>query len=132
MSILIGLHIKRVLEQEEAVTRYVGNRIFPVVAPLGVEAFPFIGYDMTGGTGDSTKDGTTDDVASVRFSVVAKSYEEAILIGNAVRYAFEGKTAVYEEFAVTECANVTYNDEYIDDFGAYALDLNIDFRTEDY
>lgn len=132
MSILIGLHIKRVLEQEEAVTRYVGNRIFPVVAPLGVEAFPFIGYDMTGGTGDSTKDGTTDDVASVRLSVVAKSYEEAILIGNAVRYAFEGKTAVYEEFAVTECANVTYNDEYIDDFGAYALDINIDFRTEDY
>jgi hypothetical protein len=132
MSILIGLHIKRVLEQEEAVTRYVGNRIFPVVAPLGVEAFPFIGYDMTGGTGDSTKDGTTDDVASVRLSVVAKSYEEAILIGNAVGYAFEGKTAVYEEFAVTECANVTYNDEYIDDFGAYALDLNIDFRTEDY
>ena len=132
MSILIGLHIKRVLEQEEAVTRYVGNRIFPVVAPLGVEAFPFIGYDMTGGTGDSTKDGTTDDVASVRLSVVAKSYEEAILIGDAVRYAFEGKTAVYEEFAVTECANVTYNDEYIDDFGAYALDLNIDFRTEDY
>lgn len=132
MSILIGLHIKRVLEQEEAVTRYVGNRIFPVVAQLGVEAFPFIGYDMTGGTGDSTKDGTTDDVASVRLSVVAKSYEEAIKIGNAVRYAFEGKTAVYEEFAVTECANVTYNDEYIDDFGAYALDLNIDFRTEDY
>lgn len=132
MSILIGLHIKRVLEQEEAVTRYVGNRIFPVVAPLGVEAFPFIGYDMTGGTGDSTKDGTTDDVASVRLSVVAKSYEEAIKIGNAVRYAFEGKTAVYKEFAVTECANVTYNDEYIDDFGAYALDLNIDFRTEDY
>lgn len=132
MSILIGLHIKRVLEQEEAVKRYVGNRIFPVVAPLGVEAFPFIGYDMTGGTGDSTKDGTTDDVVSVQLSVVAKSYEEAIKIGNAVRYAFEGKTAVYEEFAVTECANVTYNDEYIDDFGAYALDLNIDFRTEDY
>ena len=132
MSILIGLHIKRVLEQEEAVTRFVGNRIFPVVAPLGVEAFPFIGYDMTGGTGDSTKDGTTDDVVSVQLSVVAKSYEEAIKIGNAVRYAFEGKTAVYEEFAVTECANVTYNDEYIDDFGAYALDLNIDFRTEDY
>ena len=132
MSILIGLHIKRVLEQEEAVTRYVGNRIFPVVAPLGVEAFPFIGYDMSGGIGDSTKDGTTDDVVSVRLSVVAKSYEETIKIGNAVRYAFEAKTAVYEEFAVTECENVTYNDEYIGDFGAYALDLNIDFRTEDY
>lgn len=132
MSILIGLHIKRVLEQEEAVTRYVGNRIFPVVAPLGVDDFPFVGYDMSGGTGDSTKDGTTDDVVTVQISVVAKSYEEAILIGNAVRYAFEGKTAVYEEFAVTECANVTYNDEYFDNIEAYALNLNIDFRTEDY
>ena len=132
MSILIGLHIKRVLEQEEAVTRYVGNRIFPVVAPLGVDDFPFVGYDMAGGTGDSTKDGTTDDVVTVQISVVAKSYEEAILIGNAVRYAVEGKKAVYEEFAVTECANVTYKDEYLDDLGAYALDLNIDFRTDDY
>lgn len=132
MSILIGLHIKRVLEQEEAVTRYVMNRIFPVVAPLGVDDFPFVGYDMSGGTGDSTKDGTTDDVVTVQISVVAKSYEEAILIGNAVRYAFEGKTAVYEEFAVTECANVTYNDEYFDNIEAYALNLNIDFRTEDY
>ena len=132
MSILIGLHIKRMLEQEEAVTRYVGNRIFPVVAPLGVDDFPFVGYDMSGGTGDSTKDGTTDDVVTVQISVVAKSYEEAILIGNAVRYAFEGKTAVYEEFAVTECANVTYNDEYFDNIEAYALNLNIDFRTEDY
>ena len=132
MSILIGLHIKRTLEKEADVVRFVGNRIFPLFVPQGVERFPFIGYDMTGSSGDSTKDGTTDDVVTVQISVVAKSYEEDILIGNAVRYAFEGKTAVYEEFAVTECANVTYNDEYIDDFGAYALDLNIDFRTEDY
>ena len=132
MSILIGLHIKRVLEKEDVVTRYVGNRIFPLVVPQGVDSFPFIGYDMTGGTGDSTKDGTTDDVSTVRVAVVSKSYEEAILIGNAFRYAFEGKTADYEEFSVTECSNITYNDEYVDDLDAYALELNIDFRTEDY
>ena len=132
MSILIGLHIKRTLEKEADVVRFVGNRIFPLFVPQGVERFPFIGYDMTGSSGDATKDGLTDDVASVRVSVIAKTYEEAILLGNLVRYAFEGKTANYEEFFVTECANVTYNDEYIDEIDAYALNLNMDFRTEDY
>ena len=132
MRILIGLHIKRTLEKEADVVRYVGDRIFPLAVPQGVEKYPFIGYDMTGGHGESTKDGLTDDVASVRISVVAKTYEEAILIGNKVRYAFDGKTANYEEFSVTECANVTYNDEYIDDYDAYALNMNMDFRTEDY
>ena len=132
MSVLIGLHIKRVLANVEAVTRMVGNRIYPLVVPQGVDTFPFICYDMNGGMGDSTKDGVVDDVASVNISVIAKSYEEAITIGNAVRYAFEGKRAEYEEFSVTECMNVAYNDEYIDALDCYAVNLSMDFRTEDY
>lgn len=132
MSVLIGLHIKRTLEAVEAVTSKVGNRIYPLVVPQGVEVYPFICYDMNGGTGDSTKDGLLDDVASVNVAVIAKSYEEAIIIGNEVRYAFEGKTAKYNEFSVTECANVTYNDEYIDALDCYAINLSMDFRTEDY
>ena len=132
MSVLIGLHIKRTLEAVEAVTSKVGNRIYPLVVPQGVEIYPFICYDMNGGTGESTKDGLLDDADSVNVSVIAKTYEEAITIGNAVRYAFEGKTAKYDEFSVTECANVTYNDEYIDALDCYAINLSMDFRTEDY
>lgn len=132
MSVLIGLHIKRVLANVEAVTRMVGNRIYPLVVPQGVEVYPFICYDMNGNSGDSTKDGVVDDIASVNIAIIAKSYEEAIVIGNAVRYAFEGKTAEYEDFSVTECMNLSYNDEYIDGIDAYALNLSMDFRTEDY
>ena len=132
MSVLIGLHIKRVLANVEAVTRMVGNRIYPLVVPQGVDTFPFICYDMNGGTGDSTKDGVTDDVASVNIAIIAKSYEDAIVLGNAVRYAFEGKRAEYGEFSVTECMNVAYNDEYIDALDCYAINLSMDFRTEDY
>lgn len=132
MSILIGLHIKRVLEKDNEVTKHVGNRIFPVVAPLGVDVFPYIMYDMNGGIGDATKDGVTDDVATVGISIVAKSYEEAILIGNKVRYAFEDKTANYEEFSVTECSGIAYNDEYIPDFDAFSMNISMNFRTEDY
>ena len=132
MSVLIGLHIKRVLANVEAVTRMVGNRIYPLVVPQGVDTFPFICYDMNGSTGDSTKDGVVDDVASVNIAIIAKSYEDAIVLGNAVRYAFEGKRAEYDEFSVTECMNVAYNDEYIDALDCYAINLSMDFRTEDY
>lgn len=132
MSVLIGLHIKRVLANVEAVTQMVGDRVYPLVVPQGVEIYPFICYDMSGGAGDSTKDGIVDDVATVNISVISKKYEDAIRIGNAVRYAFEGKMADYEEFSVTECSNVTYNDEYIDALDCYAMNLSMDFRTEDY
>ena len=132
MSILIGLHIKKVLEQNPDVVRRVGNRIYPLVIPQGVETYPFICYDMTGGTGEQTKDGVLDDVATFNVSVIAKTYEEAIIIGNAVRYSFEGVTAKYERFEVTECCNVTYNDEYVEAIDAYAMNLSMDFRTVDY
>ena len=114
MSILIGLHIKKVLEQNRDVVERVGNRIYPIVIPLGVDTYPFICYDMSGGTGEQTKDGVLDDVATVNIAVIAKTYEEAIIIGNAVRYSLEGSEAEYERFAVTECSNVTYNDEYVE------------------
>ena len=84
MSILIGLHIKKVLEQNRDVVERVGNRIYPLVIPQGVETYPFICYDMSGGTGEQTKDGVLDDVATVNIAVIAKTYEEAIIIGNEV------------------------------------------------
>ena len=131
MSILIGLHIRRTLEKNSDVTKFVKNRIYPLVVPQGVETYPFICYDVSGASGDETKDGVVDDMATVSVSVIAKTYEDAIMIGNSVRYALEGKTAEYEEFAVTECMNISYNDEYIDALDAYAVNLSIDFRTED-
>jgi hypothetical protein len=132
MSILIGLHIKKVLEQNQDVVRRVGNRIYPLVIPQGVETYPFICYDMSGGTGEQTKDGVLDDVATVNIAVIAKTYEEAIIIGNAVRYSLEGSEAEYERFAVTECSNVTYNDEYVEALDAYSVNISIDFRTIDF
>lgn len=131
MSILIGLHIRRALEKETDVTGFVGNRIFPLVVPQGVETYPFICYDISGGSGDSTKDGNVDDTASVSLAVIAKTYEEAIVIGNAVRYALDGKTAEYSEFIVTESMNVSYNDEYVEAIDAYAVNISIDFKTID-
>lgn len=131
MSILIGLHIRRTLERNADVTKFVQNRIYPLVVPQGVETYPFICYDVSGASGDDTKDGVVDDVATVNIAVIAKTYEDSIILGNSVRYALEGKTAEYAELDVTECMNMAYNDEYIEALDAYAVNLSMDFRTED-
>lgn len=131
MSIPIGLHIRRTLERNADVTKFVQNRIYPLVVPQGVETYPFICYDVSGASGDDTKDGVVDDVATVNIAVIAKTYEDSIILGNSVRYALEGKTAEYAELDVTECMNMAYNDEYIEALDAYAVNLSMDFRTED-
>lgn len=131
MSVLIGLHIRRVLEKNDDVTGFVGSRIYPLVVPQGVETYPFICYDISGSSSDETKDGIVDDTATVSISVITKTYEDAIVIGNAVRYSFDGKTAEYSEFDVTDCMNIFYNDEYIEAIDAYAVNMSIDFRTVD-
>ncbi len=131
MSILIGLHIKRALEKSPDVVGFVSNRIYPLVVPQGVETYPFICYDMNGGIGDATKDGTVDDVSTVSISVLAKRYEDAIVIGNAVRYALDGYCPTYKEFRVTRTGNIMYNDEYVEAIDAYSVNMSIDFRTID-
>ena len=132
MSVLIGLHVKRVLAKNAEVVGYVGDRVYPLAVPNGVEQFPFICYDTSGASGERTKDGLVNDVATVALSVIAKKYEDAIKIGNLVRYAFEGRWGQYDEFRVQTCRNITYNDEYIADFDAYAMNLSMDFLTIDY
>lgn len=132
MSILIGLHIARALRKNQKVLERVEDRIFPLIVPAGVDKFPFIVYDMNGGSGDKTKDGTVDDAASVQVSIVAKTHTEAISIGNEVRYALDGYCPTYDEFKVTQTGSLTYNDEYVEALDAYCVNINIDFKTIDF
>lgn len=132
MSILIGLHIVRALKKERKVTEMVGDRIFPLIVPQGVDKFPFIVYDMQGGSGTSTKDGSVDDAASVQISVVAKTHTQALFLANSVRYALDGYCPTYDEFRVQKTENIVYNDEYVEAIDAYSVNINIDFRTIDF
>lgn len=130
MSILLGLHIKRTLENNAKVKSFVGNRIFPLAYPQGVDTFPFICYNMNGQQGTKTKDGPVNDTASVSLEVVSKNYEEALNLANLVRYAFENKGEKYTEFEA-ENIGVTYNDEYVEDLDAYRVNMILDFKTKD-
>lgn len=130
MSILLGLHIKRTLENDAKVKSFVGNRIFPLAYPQGVDTFPFICYNMNGQQGAKTKDGPVNDTASVSLEVVSKNYEEALNLANLVRYDFENKGKKYTEFEA-ENVGVTYNDEYVEDLDAYRVNMILDFKTKD-
>ena len=130
MSILLGLHIKRTLENNAKVKSFVGNRIFPLAYPQGVDTFPFICYNMNGQQGAKTKDGPLNDTASISLEVVSKNYEEALNLANLVRYAFENKGEKYTEFEA-ENIGVTYNDEYVEDLDAYRVNMILDFKTKD-
>lgn len=130
MSILLGLHIKRTLGNNAKVKSFVGNRIFPLAYPQGVDTFPFICYNMNGQQGAKTKDGPVNDTASVSLEVVSKNYEEALNLANLVRYAFENKGEKYTEFEA-ENVGVTYNDEYVEDLDAYRVNMILDFKTKD-
>lgn len=132
MSILIGLHIARALKRKKEITDKVGDRIFPLIVPQGVDRFPFIAYDMNGGSGTTSKDGTLEDTASVQVSVVAKSHVEALLIGNSIRYALDGYTPRYDEFEVRSTGNIVYYDEYVEALDAYSVNISIDFKTIDF
>ena len=130
MSVLLCLHIKRTLENTARVKSFVGNRIFPLAYPQGVDTFPFICYNMNGQQGAKTKDGPVNDTSSVSLEVVSKNYEEALNIANLVRYAFENKGEKYTEFEA-ENIGVTYNDEYVEDLDAYRVNMILDFKTKD-
>lgn len=132
MSILIGLHIVRALESNQVIKEMVGDRIYPLVVPQGVDRYPFIVYDMQGGSGTTTKDGTVDDAVTVQVSVIAKMHTQALNIGNAVRYALDGHCPTYEEFRILKTGNIVYNDEYVEAIDAYSVNISIDFRTIDY
>lgn len=129
MSILLGLHIKRTLENDTKVKSFVGSRIFPLAYPQGVDTFPFICYNMNGQQGSKTKDGPVNDTASISLDVVSKNYEESLILANLVRYAFEGKGEKYTEFEA-ENVGVTYNDEYVEDLDAYRVNMILDFKTK--
>lgn len=128
MSVLIGLHIKRALENDLEVKRLVAKRVFPLAMAQGVETFPFVCYDTNGQAAQATKDGPMNDAASVGMAVVSKSYEEALVVANAVRKALENKRADYPEFEV-ECVGLSYNDEYVESLDAFAVNMNFDFKT---
>jgi hypothetical protein len=83
--------------KESSLSQMVKNRIFPLVAPLGTDKYPFIVYSQTSRRTQGTKDGD-NRMLVIAVSVVAKSYKEAHDISLDVqRVFFDDHTTSIEE-----------------------------------
>ena len=119
MSLLIGIHIKEMLLKDEGISEKVGNRVYPLVIPVGAPKYPFIVFRNDGTVPDYTKDGNNEDSVGVSVEVVAKEYGEAVEIGNSIRYALD-------------CALTGTAEEWLDDIDAYGIILNFEMKTVDF
>lgn len=130
MSLLIGIHINEALAASEAIVSKVGDRVFPIVAPSGVEDYPYIVYQSTMGEPELTKDGVLHDNVATTITVVSKSYGEAIEIANEVRNELEFVEVKHDRFAVTWCSYAGGGEMWLDDLAAYAIEMSFNFETK--
>lgn len=132
MSLFISKHIISSLQSNKAVTEAVGNRICPVVIPVGAPEYPFINFTSSLDGPDETKDGSCADNVSTTLVVVSKTYEVAVNMANEVRYSIEGKTARYDQFEVIDSALVSCVEDYLMDIDAFTITLSFNFKTMDF
>lgn len=128
MSILIGKFLVEKLRKNSEISKNIEDRIYPIVIPIG-STYPFIVYEDRGQGQDETKDGPVSDNVSCTVTVVAKTYNEAVTLGQAARKAIEGKMACYDEFDVDECVLTTWAKEYDDQLPAFTVSLNFEIKT---
>lgn len=87
-SILIGKYIYKILSENENITNYVDNKIYPIVAKTDT-TYPFIVYSKVGIEPTYIKDVPSGDKIGVSVIVVSEKYTESVNIANEVRKAFE-------------------------------------------
>ena len=129
MSLLIGIHINEALAKSEAIVKRVGDRVFPIVTPAGVEEYPYIVYQSVMGEPERTKDGVVSDNVTTTITVVSKSYGEAIAIAYEVRRALDDVEEYYDKFDVFNAEYTGGSEAWLDDIAAYAIDLGFSFQT---
>ena len=89
-SILIGKTIYKLLTESDELKKYVGNKIYPLIADDGV-TFPFVIYYRTSISNTSNKDGYFEDEVSFTILTVSNKYIESLEIANIIRAIFEKK-----------------------------------------
>lgn len=131
MSLLIGQHIKAVLDADPVIKARVRDRVYPVAIPDSAPAYPLIVYANNGTRPDETKDGNCNDTVTVTIVLLTKEYNEGITLLNHIRYLFEGKVADYTLFEVTDCSMAGSSEDYDKDLAKYVFTISLTFNTID-
>ena len=131
MSLLIGQHIKAVLDADPVAKANLKDRVYPVVVTQSAPAFPLVVYSNTGTRPDETKDGNSNDTVTVVLILLSEKYKEGIMLMNHIRYLFEGHKAQYAQFEVTDCSLSGSSEDYDDGLAKYVFTISLTFNTID-
>ena len=114
-GLLIGKLIFQTLSNDSAITAYVGDKIYPVVAPYEVTN-PYIVFLRMNdyGTGYS-KDGVWGDTISFQVNVFSDKYIDSVDIANLVRKSFEGHKISNAELAISNIFLTGASEQFIED-----------------
>lgn len=115
----IGKELVNLLLNESDVTKYVNDKIFPLVANVGT-TFPFIVYRRTSYQPNSNKD-FEDEIVSVEITILSENYAESVDIANNVAQALlHKKTEIIDDIKITNI----YED-YADNTYIQKININI-------
>lgn len=131
MSLLIGQHIKTVLGDDPVCVARLADRVYPVAVTESAPAFPLLVYTNTGTQPDETKDGNCNDIVTVMLVLLSQKYNEGVTLMHHIRYLFEGRSAQYTQFEVTDCELAGTSEEYDPDLAKYVFTISLTFNTID-
>lgn len=118
----IGSKIKEILTNDTEVTKYINNKVFPIVANNGTD-IPFVIYRRFNYEPQSNKD-YKGESAEFEVRVVANKYEDSVKIADAVGDALNN----YEDNDVEQIRLITSNEDYIDEVFVQTLNFYIELK----
>ena len=104
----------------------IDKKIYPLIADEGT-TFPFIIYNRTGLTPESTKDNTNENV-SVEINIASSNYSESIDLAIKVRKALEHKKGTYSDIAIEDIVIDDATEDYIEDTFIQTLTFKIELQ----
>ena len=121
-SLRIGKEIYSLLNGCEALTKLVGNRIYPIIVEKET-SYPFIVYRRTTIIPDYTKDFHFKDSVLLDIICVSNDYSESIDIASIVRGLLEDKR--FKQLGIDSIKVESAEEDFIDDAYIQTISFNI-------
>lgn len=114
-ALLIGKLIYQNMANDAAIVEYVGDKIWPVVAPYEVTN-PYIVFTRTNDYSSAyTKDGIVGDTITFQINVFSDKYVDSVEIANLVRNSFEGHKISNTELAICNIRMTNASEQFVED-----------------
>ena len=88
-KLAITTEVRGILLETEEITSLIGQKVFPVVAPMNTEG-DFIIYQRDGYKQDYTKMGVARQIPTVFVNAVSDDYERSLQLASLIYEALEG------------------------------------------